>query len=778
MKARTLLLLLFAWHRLCCQTPISLPEAAKRNPKDASPVHAGERVVVRATVAADPIPVIDYAHLSVQDGAGYGLVFEAPLGQLESLRPGDVIEAVGTLGHRAGLPVLRPERVERKATGTAPAPQPARIAELNSAKLLGRWVETEGEVRASGSNRGGETLRIASGGSEITVFYPFLARRDGGISVFQAGDRVRVKGVASQYSPLPPYDRSYQLMIGAAGWVTLLEKGPWLPTWAGVVAVGTVVLVLSVWLLRERRLARQPRRMRRLYRLGEMLLASRNPTRSLELLRESLPELLAVTSVRLYLHDPTTSTLRPADAPAGVGPVPLSPPPKGLRERITALCFTNRTAIVIPDGRRSAVQSGAEPAPRAMLVVPMMAQREPVGVLELVHETKKRAFSEDEVAVVQHLANQIAISMWLLEREALREQRGGSEQYQALRHIAGLMVQAFERWWNSGKPAPGQGSDIRSQTANHSAVPPELAAAAARLGRICAPSTPPAVGVDFTAMVQRQIEQRRPDWQRRGITLREHVTPEPLVVAGVNLAWMEEVLGSVFEVLEHALTVGSADIVRLRVGRLAGSAILEVAVEDPQEAAVKEPPQGPGNAVVLPLSLARGIVRSWGGDLRWKPAPPSGPGLELELPLAPALVGIAAQARVQGPGRALTALLLDPDPDSRQRLLSVLGNVGHRCVSATSPEQAAQMLRNMNFDVVLCAQQVSRRSCEDLLVLSRQKGISLVLLTQQGDYSEGIQTAVGQGYPLAAPASEEELLSLLARIGQGVGPPDDGYNEG
>lgn len=776
MKARTLILLLIAGHRLYCQTPLGLPEASKRDPKDASPVYAGERIVVRGTVAAGPIPVIDYAHLSIQDEAGYGLVFEAPLGQLESLRPGDVLEAAGTLGHRAGLPVLKPERIERKATGAALAPQPASIAELNSPRLLGRWVETEGEVRALGSNRGGETLRIASGGSEITVFYPFLARRDGGITGFQAGDRVRVRGIASQYSPLPPYDRSYQLMIGRADWVSLLERGSWLPPWWGVAVAGALVAVILVWIWREQRLAKRPRKIHRLYRLGEMLLACRDPGESLKLLMESLPELLGVTSVRLYLSDPT-STLRPVGGVAGDGPAPHMPDPSGFRARTAALCFANRTAIVIPDARRSPVRNGAEPVPRAMLVVPMLVQREPLGVLELVHETRKRTFSEDEVAVVQHLANQIGISMWLLEREALREQRGGSEQYQALRHVAGLAVQAFQRWLASGAP-PGQELDGQSLAAKQGAAPPEVFAAAARLGRLCASSTPSTAGVDFTAVVQRQIEQRRPDWQSRGITLREHVTPEPLVVAGIGWAWLEEILASVFEALEHALAVGRADLVRLRVSRLAGSVILEVAVENPQEAILREPPQGPGTDGVFPLILARGIVRSWGGDLRWKPDPPSGPGIELELPLAPALVGIAGQARqAEAPPRSLTALLLDPDPESRQSLLSLLGKAGHRCVAAASTEQAKQMLENVSFDVVLCAQQASRRSCEDLLVVGRQKGISFVRLAQKGERLESIRAEVGQGSPLVALASEEELLSFLARIGRGVNPPDDGYNE-
>ncbi|MCL6546138.1 MAG: GAF domain-containing protein [Bryobacteraceae bacterium] len=741
-------------------------------------MRAGERVVVRGTVAAGPIPVLDYAHLSIQDEAGHGLVLEASLDQLQNFRPGDVITAAGMAGHRAGLPVLKLEKIERKSTAAAPAPQPARIADLNSPRLLGRWVETEGEVQATGSNRGGETLRITSGGSEITVFYPFLAKRDAGFSGFRARDRVRVRGIASQYSPLPPYNRSYQLMIGSADWVTLLERRSWPPAWPGAVAISVVALVLLAWFIRERRLAKQPRRTRRLYRLGERMLACREPSETQKLLTESLPELLGVTSVRLYLYDSAASALRLLGDPAGVTIVPLSPPPAELRARTAALCFTNRTPIVIPDVRRNAGRNGAEALPRALLVVPMLVQREPLGVLELAHESKRRAFSEDEVAVVQHLANQIAIGMRLLEREALREQRGGSEQYQALRHVAGLAAREFERWMAGGELGTAQEPDGHEAPASRGAPPPEVFAAAARLSRLCASSTPSPAAVDFTALVQRQIEQRRPDWEKHGITLREHVTPEPLVVAGIGLAWLEEVLGSAFEALERALAAGGSNVLRLRVSRLAGSVMLEAAAEKVREAVLTDPPQGPGSAWVLPMNLAGGLVRSWGGELRWKPEPPAGPGFELELPLAPALAGMAALARpTQAPQRALTALLLDPEPDSRPSLLSVLGNAGHRCVAAAGAEQASQMLRNMSFDVVLCAQQTPRRSWEELFVLTRQKGIPFVLLTQESGRPESIRTAAGQDSPLFISASEEELLSLLVRIGAGNGPPDDGYNE-
>lgn len=778
MRAHALLLLLFCACRLWAQTPLSLPEVSARNPVDGSPVRAGERVVVRGIVAAGPIPGVDYAHLSIQDEAGHGLVIETSLEQLERFRPGDVIEAAGTVGHRAGLPVLRPESIERKSTVAAPPPQPARIADLNSPRLLGRWVVTDGEVQAAGSNRGGETLRIASGGSEITVFYPFLAKRDAGFSGFRAGDRVRVKGIASQYSPLPPYNRSYQLMIDSADWVTLLEKRAWLPAWPGAVAISAVAVVLMGWLLRERRMAKQPRRTRRLYRLGEMLLACREPSETQKLLTESLPELLGVSSVRLYLYDSAASALRLLGGPAGVTIVPLSPPPAELPARTAALCFTNRTPIVIPDVRRNAGRNGAEALPRALLVVPMMVQREPLGVLELAHETKRRVFSEDEVAVVQHLANQIAIGMRLLEREALREQRGGSEQYQALRHVAGLAAREFERWMARSALRPAQEPEGHEAPASRDSAPSEVFAAAARLSRLCASSTPSPAAVDFTTLVQREIEQRRPDWEKRGITLREHVTPEPLVVAGIGVAWLEEVLASGFEALERALAASGSNALRLRVGRLAGAVMLEAAAENAREAASREPLQGAGSAGVLPMNLARGLVRSWGGELRWKPEPPSGPGFELELPLAPALTAMAALARpVQAPQRALTALLLDPEPDSRQSLLSVLGNAGHRCVAAAGAEQASQMLRSMSFDVVLCTQQTPRRSWEELLVLTRQKGIPFVLLTPESGRPEGIRTTAGQESPLFVPASEEELLSLLARIGAGDRPADDGYNE-
>lgn len=87
------------------------------------------------------------------------------------------------------------------------------------------------------------------------------------------------------------------------------------------------------------------------------------------------------------------------------------------------------------------------------------------------------------------------------------------------------------------------------------------------------------------------------------------------------------------------------------------------------------------------------------------------------------------------------------------------------------------MLRSMSFDVVLCAQQMPRRSWEELFVLTRQKGIPFVLLTQESGRPESIRSAAGQDSPWFVPASEEELLSLLARIGASDGPPDDGYNE-
>ena len=56
---------------------------------------------------------------------------------------------------------------------------------------------------------------MIGGGNDASVLVLFLVSSDGiaGIGSFKAGDKVRVTGIASQYCPVEPYDRGFQVVV-------------------------------------------------------------------------------------------------------------------------------------------------------------------------------------------------------------------------------------------------------------------------------------------------------------------------------------------------------------------------------------------------------------------------------------------------------------------------------------------------------------------------------------------------------------------------------------
>ena len=149
-----------------------------------------------------------------------------------------------------------------------------------------------------------------------------------------------------------------------------------------------------------------------------------------------LPELLGVTEVRVYLQDRASRALQRLEAASasGAAPMPvLTEEYVRFRERSVDLCFRNRTLIAAPDTRRSPLfdKSQAAETPRSMAFVPMFAQEDLLGVLAVGDAGKVRHFTEDERAVLQHLANQAAIGVKSLEQQSLRARTAGGERLDA-----------------------------------------------------------------------------------------------------------------------------------------------------------------------------------------------------------------------------------------------------------------------------------------------------------------------------------------------------------
>jgi CheY-like chemotaxis protein len=124
----------------------------------------------------------------------------------------------------------------------------------------------------------------------------------------------------------------------------------------------------------------------------------------------------------------------------------------------------------------------------------------------------------------------------------------------------------------------------------------------------------------------------------------------------------------------------------------------------------KEPGQGTG----LGLSITYSILESHGGQIHLERPADGGAVFQVDLPPATgvAAAGQASPAPVPVPEPAptkRTILLVDDDPAVRRLVKALFGREGHVVDVARNPQQAIDMARARNYDLILADVQASVR---------------------------------------------------------------------
>lgn len=421
-RALSLFLLLLLASPAPGQVSLSLREASARNPSTLLPRHEGSSMILRGTVTLKPILLGDYSQVPIRDSEGGRLMLEAPDFMFEHVAPGDELQVRGVITHRGGLPVLRMVELTTLNHTNPPPPYSRRIHQLQSISELGITAMIDGRVVALGEDSGGEYLLLDDGQPvPYPVYLSRAASRFGiGLGRYHVGDRVRVVGAASQANTQPPFEAKFRMIVPDAASVVLIDR-EWLVSpqvvLAAVLSFGSF-LVLVLLRGRQRQAAR--RAIRRIHGLCEELLTISAFEDLVRKLRNPVPRALEVTSVELYRFDRQTQSLCGCVADPAPEPIPLSSPREdGHSLPSIALCFRNRTPLRIPGSSNSLL---SRTNAGGVILLPMFAREELVGVLEIAHTDRPRRFSMEELVALQHLANQVAMVMKLLELQARKEQ--------------------------------------------------------------------------------------------------------------------------------------------------------------------------------------------------------------------------------------------------------------------------------------------------------------------------------------------------------------------
>ena len=747
------------------QTTITLQQAGSRTGADFVPAFEGQEVTVQGQVSFKPLWAVDFHYLPIQDATEYGLLLSGSESQFKEFAPGDWVEATGAIGKRAGLPVLNPRTIRKIAGGVAPKPKLVQVSELASFRYLGVLITTDSTVSEAGENSGGDFLSIGEKGNFVRIFLP-KTRRDAAseLARFKTGDRVRVSGIATQYCTLPPYDRFYQVLVPASSSVTLLRKAWLLPPELLLSFLLGIGAVLGIWWIRERLMSAQRRRMRVLNSLGEEVFASASPPEILRKLSATLPTLAKQTSVSMYIYNRGAKTLdnvQPA-VNAEMSSIPVDAP-RGPVASGVALCFRNRTLLAIPDTRRSPFFKNEERqgGPRSVMFVPMFAQSELLGVLQLEHARHLHHFSREEQAAMQHLANQIATALKLQEQQSIREQLFRSEKLAA----AGQLISGVANELRSPLDSIiSAAAALRSkQTQECDAELRMIGGEAQRASEIVARlvsfgkvETAQAQAVDMNELLTGLLEFRARELASKGIEVQRQLATRPLMVVG-SRGQLEQVFLNLLVDAEQAAAEAKEKTLTVSSGQLARRILVEIVYQTrSREFQKPEADSDYTDPGTLALAVCRGIVQSHGGDFRSIRATQTQARFEVELPVLETRPG---REGALGPAvsRQLTVLLVEPDSKAQRQLVQMLSNRGDRVVPVSNAEEGADLAQRMRFDMAVCAVRLPGWNWVEFFERVRHQVGGFVLLTDRYDSDLARAFQGGEGFVLAKPVDEADL---------------------
>ncbi len=270
-----------------------------------------------------------------------------------------------------GMPVILPETIDFIEDKPVPVALSVPLKDLQGFRYLGRhFVPRAVSSRLTRLLPGPSiTLRAQD---QFWIFLPRAQRHSPGeFASFENGDLVEATGIAAQYCPRPPYNRSFEVL--APGPESVLRKEAAFG-WPIIATASGVCLCARCRLRpvgRERRLRGQRERLRKIYQLGRRSSAPRHHEAIWKRIAETLPfhsrnhphpslcpqpaqprrSLMAwrKRARRFHFHF-ARSRLRPRARKSGA-----------------AACFHYRTLLVIPDISRSPFPIASAPFRAALI---------------------------------------------------------------------------------------------------------------------------------------------------------------------------------------------------------------------------------------------------------------------------------------------------------------------------------------------------------------------------------------------------------------------------
>lgn len=773
---------------------VPIEQATTRAGADFVPAFEGKTIRIAGQVSEKSFWNIEAFWLPVRDAdEDFGILVRGANGnvQVRDFAPGDRIEAVGRIVRFAGMPVLEAFGMRKISSSEPVGSRQLPVGNAAGFRYLALPVEVEGRVVDAGDDGASEWIRITDGNLTLRVALPKLRRDDERrLRTHSPGERVRVNGVVTQHALLPPYDRFFEITLLGPERVTLVEAAGMMPFYLLLSAFGGISLLAVAWWVRDQRNRALRRIVVPLHALGEEILAASSMAEILKRIGAVAPEAARVSGVVLYLHDRKTRALEAVRTgslrsitPEGwqqATQVSLDKP-QGALHAALGRCFRNKSALSVPDTRRSDLfkQENAGDAPRSILALPMLAQDDAAGVMLLYREDGVRYFHHEEQASAQHLANQIAAALRALEQRSVREQLFKSEKLAATGQlIAGVvndLRNPVESLLTLSQLLLFRGSCSERELRMLASEAQQAAEIVARLISFGRNEDAVARPVEMNTLVGAMLKFREREWKSAGIQLQDRMSRDPVPVIGAQ-GQLEQVVLNILLYAERAVAETGSKTITVGTSPLGRRVLVDVDFPAPDD--LPDPFITDSEERSAGLAVLRGIIQSHGGDARFERVQGGLQArIEIELPRAQqhqaaaphsesspsGTEGTGARSRAAAESDVrMTAIVIEPDFAVQRTFVRWMSQKGHRTIPVGSAEEALDLVQRVKCDVVACTARIPGFAWLNFYERVREHIDGFILLLDEGEIGHSFSS--GEGYVLRKPLSESDFERVLDAV--------------
>jgi signal transduction histidine kinase/CheY-like chemotaxis protein len=509
---------------------------------------------------------------------------------------------------------------------------------------------------------------------------------------------------------------------------------------------GGCVYYLVRWIY-LRGAASQEQQIEALHGLAESVIGTSDPVAVLREVVEICPRLADATHASVWIFDPgrqrlecEASTYAPSTSTVSFNSM------SGV-----VTCFRNRAVTEIPDAENCpfvSQETVRRYRQKALLYVPILADADLVGVIEIEDRKRRRIFTSQQKTRLVRVARLAALALKQRVQTSLKDELHRNEKVAALSELVEGASQ--ELIHPLGKMAalaePSEDDHVPGLlVARLKAIGREARRASetlARLVKLVRPGRAERNDFDLIELVDSIAGACKQRWKRKGLELKLKLSKNAGAVAG-DATQLEEVLVNIFRHAERmveeqglrSMEVNSHTLDRSVLVSM-GPADLKRVADAADEGESFSDDQDENESALLGLSVCQTLIEKSGGEMTIEHGANRGFSIEIEYPLA------APDTREETPrnGReaptrpatkSMMALVIDNDPDAQDALLYHLAERGHRVIPVASLEEGLDLSKRVQFDWVYCNIQMGRKSGLDVYRLFQKRVKRFIFLADE-----------------------------------------------